>query len=172
MDNSQRLQGPFLRKRTASERTSPEDALPSVALLVAIEPGVHRKIAEMLAARGVECLFAGSIAEMKSVCAHRNISVCVSGLWMVDGTFRDAVNHLRRQASPVRVIIVCDADSPPEYRAFLRALDIDCFDPACASGQKGDWERALESAIADSQEAKSDQAGRTAHPSGLDAHSS
>lgn len=170
MGNVEDLQSPLFRNPAANQRTVPEDHLPPVALLIAVESNVRKMIMEMLGARGIECLCAGSIMEMKSICSHRNISVCVSGLWLVDGTFRDVVSHLRRQSAQVRVVIVCGADSPPEYRDFLRALDIQSFDSVGFPFQKSDLERVLGPVAVKSGEDKALEAPRSAPISSLGEH--
>lgn len=170
MDNLKDTYSLARAKQEVSPHTVAETSPAAVALLVSLEPRVHKTIAEILAIRGVGCVRAGSIAEMKSISSLRHISVCVSGLWMVDGTFRDVVSHLRNRPSPVRVVIVCGADTPPEYREFLRALDIHCFDSVCYPFQKSDLERALESANGKSGEVKTLEATQSARPLSHDAH--
>lgn len=171
MDNLKDTRSLARAKQEVRPDAVAETSPAAVALLVALEPRVHKMIAEILAVRGVGCLCAGSIAELKSISSLRHVSVCVSGLWMVDGTFRDVVSHLRNHPSTVRVVIVCGADTPPEYREFLRALDIQCFDSVCYPFQKTDLERALESATGKSGESKPLEATQSARPLSFDAHS-
>ena len=170
MHNFEDLQGPVFHKHAGSEHIVSEDSLPPVALLVAVESSVHKTIVEMLSARGIKCICAGSIAEMKFICSRCNISICISGLWLVDGTFRDVVCHLRRQSSLVPVVMVCGADSPLEYRDFLRALDIQSFISVCSPFQKNDLERALESATGRLGANKTLETPRSARVAGLGEH--
>jgi len=47
------------------------------------------------------------LEEVKSVLAREKVSVCFCGFWLLDGTYRDVVRHLRLRRAEIPAVIVC-----------------------------------------------------------------
>lgn len=118
---------------------------PSI-LLATIDPEIGRSIGELLQTCTVNTLAAGGIEEIKAVLATVDVAACFCGFWLVDGTYRDVVRHLKRAEIPV--IIVCAPTCPQEYRDYLAALQVRAFDFICYPYRRTDLQRILDSALA------------------------
>lgn len=101
----------------------------------------------LLETYSVNMLWAKGLEQVRSVLAREKVAACFCGFWLVDGTYRDVVRHLRRQPAEIPVIIVCAPECPQEYRDYLAALNIRAFDFICHPYKKMDLERILQSAV-------------------------
>jgi DNA-binding NtrC family response regulator len=110
------------------------------------EVGLH--ISDLLQNYPVDVLRASRMEEIKLAIAKGNIAACLCGFWLVDGTYRDVVRHLKSQRTEVPVIIICAPTCPQEYRDYLAALNIRAFDFICHPYRRSDLERTLQAAIA------------------------
>jgi DNA-binding NtrC family response regulator len=79
--------------------------------------------------------------------AGQKVSVCFCGFWLLDGTYRDVVRHLKLRRAEIPAVIVCAPSCPHDYRDYLAALNISAFDFICHPYQKSDIERILNSAV-------------------------
>jgi DNA-binding NtrC family response regulator len=95
----------------------------------------------------VNTLWASGTEEFKSALAKGDVAACFCGFWLVDGTYRDVVRHLKRERPEIPVIIVCAPTCPNEYRDYLAALNIRAFDFICHPYRRIDLERILNSAM-------------------------
>jgi len=121
--------------------------VPSV-LIATTDPDIRHTMAELLQAYAIDTLWASGMEEIKTALANRSVAACFCGFWLVDGTYRDVVRHLKRQNAEMPVIIVCAPTCPHEYRDYLAALNIRAFDFLCHPYRRIDLERILNSAFA------------------------
>jgi DNA-binding NtrC family response regulator len=108
---------------------------------------IRENIAEVLQLFPLRTVWVKGLEEVKSVLARESVTACLCGFWLVDGTYRDVVRHLKLQPVEVPGIIVCAPSCPREYRDYLATLNIRAFDFICHPYRKTDIERILRSAI-------------------------
>jgi DNA-binding NtrC family response regulator len=135
------------------EKSSPLDSETAVrraqtVLLATNDSEIRQGMTELLRGYGMNTLLASGMEEIKSALAKRNISACFCGFWLVDGTFRDIVRHMRRQRDEIPVIVVCAPSCPDEYQRYLGALNIRAFDFISHPYRRSDVERILDSTVA------------------------
>jgi DNA-binding NtrC family response regulator len=121
---------------------------PQATVLVATnDVEIRECISELLQLFPLRTVWAKGLEEVKSILARESITACFCGFWLVDGTYRDVVRHLKLQPVEIPAIIVCAPSCPHEYRDYLAALNIRAFDFICHPYRKTDMERILRSAI-------------------------
>src|SRR6202046_5611061 len=121
---------------------------PKATVLVATNDlEIREHLAEVLQLFPLRTIWAKGLEEVKSVLLRESVTACLCGFWLVDGTYRDVVRHLKQQPVEVPGIIVCAPSCPHEYRDYLAALNIRAFDFICHPYRKSDIERTLRSAI-------------------------
>jgi DNA-binding NtrC family response regulator len=108
---------------------------------------IRENIVELLQLFPLKTLWAKGVEEVKSILSRENVTACLCGFWLVDGTYRDVVRQLKLQRAEIPAIIVCAPSCPHEYRDYLAALNIRAFDFICHPYRKTDLERILRSAI-------------------------
>jgi DNA-binding NtrC family response regulator len=116
-------------------------------LIATVDPDIRREMLELLEDYPVKVLLAKGVDEVRSKLSRERIAACFCGFWLVDGTFRDVVRHLRSQPVEIPAIIVCAPESPHEYTDYLAALKIRAFDFICHPYRKSDVNRILLPAI-------------------------
>jgi DNA-binding NtrC family response regulator len=120
---------------------------PSI-LLATVDPQIRQAMGELLGGYTINTVWATGVEEVRSALGQGDILACFCGFWLVDGTYRDVVRHLKHQRAEVPVVIVCAPECPQEYRDYLAALNIRAFDFICHPYRRIDLERILDSAIA------------------------
>jgi CheY-like chemotaxis protein len=140
---------PAINETTAGARhTKATDLETQSTVLVATnDPEIQKNISALLQLFPVKTLWAKGLEEVKFVLARESVAACFCGFWLVDGTYRDVVRHLRLQPAEIPAIIVCAASCPNEYRDYLAALNMRAFDFICHPYRKSDIERILLSAM-------------------------
>ncbi len=137
------------RLRTQSALNSGATSLIVPTILMATtDSEIRHTMAELLRSYAINTFWASRMEEVKSALANQNVAACFCGFWLVDGTYRDVVRHLKRQYAEIPVIIVCAPTCPHEYRDYLAALNIRAFDFICYPYRRTDLEKILNSAIA------------------------
>ena len=134
------------------EKSSPLDSavMPrkmQTVLLATNDSDIRRSMSELLQNFGMSTLLASGMEEIKSALTKGNVSACFCGFWLVDGTFRDIVRHMRRQRDEIPVIVVCAPSCPDEYQSYLAALNIRAFDFISHPYRRSDVERILGSGV-------------------------
>jgi DNA-binding NtrC family response regulator len=129
----------------ASEQSSSK---PPTILMATTDTDIRRNMAELLDGYRLNTLWASGMQEIKSALVREDVAVCFCGFWLVDGTYRDVVRHLKRERPETPVVIVCAPTCPQEYRDYLAALNIRAFDFICHPYRQLDLERILRSAMA------------------------
>lgn len=135
----------FIRHESASSLHN-EVAKPTV-LVATVDTAITSSIRELLEMYPLRMIWVKGVDEVRAVLAKENVAACFCGFWLVDGTYRDVVRHLKRQLVEIPAIIVCAPACPHEYRDYLAALNIKAFDFICHPYRKSDMERILRTAI-------------------------
>lgn len=120
--------------------------LPTV-LVASIDPHIQQTIGELLKAYPIKVVWAKCVEELRSALTRENVSVCLCGFWLVDGTYRDVVRHVKRQPISTPVVMVCAPACPNEYRDYLAGLNILAFDFICYPYRASRLGEILQSAI-------------------------
>jgi DNA-binding NtrC family response regulator len=120
--------------------------LPTV-LVATIDPHIQQSIGELLKVYPIKVVWAKCVEELRSALTRENVSVCLCGFWLVDGTCRDVVRHVKRQPIATPVVMVCAPACPDEYRDYLAGLNILAFDFICYPYQESRVGEILQSAI-------------------------
>jgi DNA-binding NtrC family response regulator len=115
-------------------------------LLATTDPEIRGTIIDLLRNHPIDVLCASQMEEIKLALAKRDVVACFCGFWLVDGTYRDVVRHLKSQRTEVPVIILCAPTCPEEYRDYLAALNIRAFNFICYPYRRSDVESALHAA--------------------------
>ncbi len=115
----------------------------ATVLIATVDPDIRREMGELLEPYPVRVLWAKGVEEVRWLLSKERITVCFCGFWLVDGTYRDVVRHLRSQPVEIPSVIVCAPDCPHEYTDYLAALKIRAFDFICHPYRKSDVARIL-----------------------------
>lgn len=138
--------GETLDKKYSSAGTRAPSSLP-VVLIATVDPDIRGSLSSLLAAYPVKIVWAKSVKEVQSALGRGNVSACFCGFWLVEGTYRDVIRHLKSQAEEIPAIIACSPACPREYQDYLAALNICGFNFMNFPYSAGDLERVLRSAI-------------------------
>jgi DNA-binding NtrC family response regulator len=116
-------------------------------LVAAIDWQVRIGLSSVLPFFAINTVWVSSIAEATKVLATRDVSVCLCGFWLEDGTFKDLARHIRRSEARISLVAVSAPPCRNEYRDYLAAMHIGAFDFLCHPYQKTDLDRVLRQAI-------------------------
>jgi DNA-binding NtrC family response regulator len=142
--DNQRIPGVVESGPRASFRR--ESSWPTI-LLATNDLEIRDHMASLLQHYLINTVWVSGLEETKRALSTQTVAACFCGFWLVDGTYRDVVRHLKRQPVELPVIIVCAPTCPDEYRDYLAVLNIRAFDFICYPYRKTDLERILQSAI-------------------------
>lgn len=129
---------------TSGPRENPD--APTV-LVAAIDWQVRIGLSTVLPCFTINTVWVASVAEASRVLESKDISACLCGFWLEDGTFKDLARYMRRSEAKVPVIAVSAPACRNEYRDYLAAMNIGAFDFICHPYQKSDLDRVLRQAI-------------------------
>jgi DNA-binding NtrC family response regulator len=118
-------------------------------LVATVDSDIASSMRELLQLFPLKTIWAKGVDEVRAVLAKESVAACFCGFWLVDGTYRDVVRHLKRQVVEIPAIIVCAPACPHEYRDYLAALNIRAFDFICHPYRKTDMERILRTALSE-----------------------
>ncbi len=133
-------------RREAVEMIEPSVARPTV-LVATADPLIRASMRDLLQEYPIRTIWARGVNEVQLALAKESVLACFCGFWLIDGTYRDVVRHLKRQSVEIPAIVVCEPSCPQEYRDYLAALNLRAFDFLCHPYRKMDLERILEAAI-------------------------
>jgi DNA-binding NtrC family response regulator len=143
------MKAPGMDERIA-DITQPKAAelykLDATVLLATNDADISRDMCELLESFPVKILWARGMEEVKKAWSRENVSLCLCGFWLLDGTYRDVVRFLRLQRAEIPAVIVCAPSCPNDYRDYLAALNISAFDFICHPYRMSDMEKILHSA--------------------------
>jgi DNA-binding NtrC family response regulator len=131
----------------ADERTNQASSVPTI-VMATVDPEIRQNMGELLEGCTVNTRWATGIEEIRTSLAREDVAAVFCGFWLVDGTYRDVIRHLKSLRADVPVVIVCSPACSQEYRDYLAALNIRAFDFICYPYRRVDLERILDSAIA------------------------
>jgi DNA-binding NtrC family response regulator len=130
----------------AVETAEPSPA--QITILVATaEPAISASMRDLLDAYPLRTIWARGVNEVRSALSRETVDACFCGFWLIDGTYRDVVRHLKRQPTEIPAIVVCAPSCPQEYRDYLAALNLRAFDFLCHPYRRMDLERILRATI-------------------------
>ena len=129
-------------RREAVEMSEPSLARPTV-LVATADPLIRASMRDLLQGYPVRTIWARGVDEVRSTVAKYGALACFCGFWLIDGTYRDVVRHLKRQSVEIPAIVVCEPSCPQEYRDYLAALNLRAFDFLCHPYRNMDMERIL-----------------------------
>lgn len=125
-----------------------EASLAHLTILVATaEPAIGASMRDLLEAYPIRTIWARGVNEVRSALSRETVDACFCGFWLIDGTYRDVVRHLKRQPAEIPAIVVCAPSCPQEYRDYLAALNLRAFDFLCHPYRRLDLERILRAMI-------------------------
>jgi DNA-binding NtrC family response regulator len=134
-----------------SRRETVEMVEPSLAhltiLVATAEPAISASMRDLLEAYPLRTIWARGVDEVRSALSRETVDACFCGFWLIDGTYRDVVRHLKRQPTEIPAIVVCAPSCPQEYRDYLAALNLRAFDFLCHPYRRMDLERILRAAV-------------------------
>lgn len=116
-------------------------------LVAALDWQVRSGLSAVLPSFAINAEWVASIAEAAKVLAAKDVSACLCGYWLEDGTFKDLARHIRRSSAKIPVIAVSGPACRNEYSDYLAAMNIGAFDFLCHPYQKTDLDRVLRQAI-------------------------
>lgn len=125
-----------------------ELSLAHLTILVATaEPAISASMRDLLEAYPLRTIWARGVDEVRSALSRETVDACFCGFWLIDGTYRDVVRHLKRQPSEIPAIVVCAPSCPQEYQDYLAALNLRAFDFLCHPYRRMDLERILRATV-------------------------
>jgi DNA-binding NtrC family response regulator len=130
----------------SSSRPEELPGAPTV-LVAAIDWQVRSSLSAVLPSFAINTVWVSSVAEALKVLAAKDVSACLCGFWLEDGTFKELARHIRRSVAKIPVIAVSAPACRNEYRDYLAAMNIGAFDFLCHPYQKSDLDRVLRQAI-------------------------
>ncbi len=133
-------------RNDAVETVAPSLARPTV-LVATADPLIRASMRDLLQGYPIRTIWARGVNEVRLALVKEGVLACFCGFWLIDGTYRDVVRHLKRQSVEIPAIVVCEPACPQEYRDYLAALNLRAFDFLCHPYRKMDLERILEAAI-------------------------
>jgi DNA-binding NtrC family response regulator len=141
---------PQFRPRSEAQSSTGNGQVPGQPgiLIGTIDPQIRQTMGELLQNYTINTLWATGIEEVRSALAQEDVMACFCGFWLVDGTYRDVVRHIKQQRADIPMVIICAPECPQEYRDYLAALNIRAFDFICYPYRRIDLERILNSAVA------------------------
>jgi DNA-binding NtrC family response regulator len=116
-------------------------------LVAALDWQVRSGLSAVLTTFTINTEWVSSVAEATKVLDAKEISACLCGHWLEDGTFKDLARHIRRSTAGIPVIAVSAPACRNEYRDYLAAMNIGAFEFLCYPYQRRDLERILRQAI-------------------------
>lgn len=140
-DNITRVSGEATVETVASSPTC------LTVLVATAEPSISASMRELLEGYPIRTIWARGVNEVRLALAKESVLACFCGFWLIDGTYREVVSHLKRQPIEIPAIVVCEPSCPQEYRDYLAAMNLRAFDFLCHPYRKMDLERILEAAI-------------------------
>jgi DNA-binding NtrC family response regulator len=133
-------------RNESTESLQPMLNVPTV-LMATVDATIEANMRELLQSYPLKTIWAKGVEEVRGALARETVSACFCGFWLVDGTYRDVVRHLKRQSAEIPAIIVCEPACPHEYRDYLAALNIRAFDFICYPYRRADMDRILRAAF-------------------------
>jgi DNA-binding NtrC family response regulator len=116
-------------------------------LVATAEPPICASMRELLGAYPLRTIWARGVDDVRSALSRESVDACFCGFWLIDGTYRDVIRHLKRQPTEIPAIVVCAPSCPQEYRDYLAALNLRAFDFLCHPYRRMDLERILRATI-------------------------
>jgi DNA-binding NtrC family response regulator len=116
-------------------------------LVAALDWQVRSGLSAVLGSFTINTEWVSSVAEATRILEANDVSACLCGYWLEDGTFKDLARHIRRSTAKIPMIAVSAPACRNEYRDYLAAMNIGAFEFLCHPYQKSDLDRVLRQAV-------------------------
>jgi DNA-binding NtrC family response regulator len=116
-------------------------------LVAALDWQVRIGLSAVLSSFAINTEWVSSVSDATKILDTKDISACLCGYWLEDGTFKDLARHIRRSTAKIPMIAVSAPACRNEYRDYLAAMNIGAFEFLCHPYQKTDLDRVLRQAI-------------------------
>jgi DNA-binding NtrC family response regulator len=133
-------------KRNSSSRAEHARSIPTV-LIATIDPAIRNGLTELFQGLSLQTIWMQGVEAAKSVLRRENVSACLCGFWLQDGTYRELIRHIKRERMEIPTIIVSPPACPEEYGEYLAATNIGALDFLGFPYRKRDLERMLRVAL-------------------------
>src|ERR1700675_2763937 len=84
-------------------------------LVASADAGMRDGMSELLQSFSVRTKWARGVEEANNWLTQEDISACFCGFWLADGTYRELVKRIKREAAEIPVIIVSAPTCSNEY---------------------------------------------------------
>ena len=118
-----------------------------IVLVAALDWQVRSGLSAALKTFAINTEWVSSVAEASRVLDAKDVSACLCGYWLEDGTFKDLARHIRRSTVKIPMIAVSAPACRNEYRDYLAAMNIGAFEFLCHPYHKTDLDRVLRQAV-------------------------
>jgi len=102
-------------------------------------------LSQLFDSAGVDVLWATALEEVGAALDHGKVAACFCGSWLVDGTYRNILHALRRRASEIPVVMVCEPECSQEFQDSLAAVNIRAIDFFSHPYERADFARIMKS---------------------------
>ncbi len=116
-------------------------------LVASGDPGISDNMAKLLEPYPINTVWVKGSVDARVWLATDQVTACLCGFWLEDGSCRDLVKQAKRQAPATPVIIVSTPACMNEYREYLAAMNAGAFDFFCYPYRRLELERILRRAI-------------------------
>lgn len=138
------LPRPLLTSRVPVRNT------PATVIVATNDLKMRTALSKILGDHGIEIECVDGVRAANDLFAGGDISVCLCGFGLEDGTYKELVKLARRQSPEIPVIIVSTSSCSNEYSEYLAAMNAGAFDFLCYPYQAREVERILRLAVASS----------------------
>jgi DNA-binding NtrC family response regulator len=115
------------------------------------DSSVQSPLTKILEGFSIESIWLKSTDDVRRAFARDSVDCFVCGFWLENGTYREAVKHIKKQVSKVPFLMVSTPGATNEYRDYLASLNVGAFDFICYPYQEAEVKRILQSALAERQ---------------------
>lgn len=115
------------------------------------DSSVQSSLSKILCGFSIESVWLKSTDDVRQAFAGNSIDCFVCGFWLENGTYREAVKHIKKQVFKVPFLMISTPGATNEYRDYLASLNVGAFDFICYPYQETEVKRILQSAFAERQ---------------------
>jgi DNA-binding NtrC family response regulator len=123
----------------------------SKVAIATADSSVQSSLSKILEGFSIEAIWLKNTDDVRRAFARDSIACFLCGFWLENGTYREAVKHIKKQVSQVPFLMVSTPGATNEYRDYLASLNVGAFDFICYPYQEVEVKRILQAALAERQ---------------------